>query len=90
MAFLAVTLRVMPASPDVDLAQLRGKVEEKLVAIGANLGTFKEEPIAFGLKALIFVFRWKEDQDPDVIETEVAKLENVNSVQITEARRMLG
>ncbi len=90
MALVAITLKIMPTSPQADLAKLKADVEKRLTELGGKVANSKEEPIAFGLKALIFVLSWKEDQDPDVIETELAKIENVNSVQVTDVRRALG
>ena len=89
-AMLGVILKIMPTSPSVDLVKLRKAVEEKIKSIGGLLHKFDEEPIAFGLKALIFVIGWREDKSPDIIETELAKVKDVNSVEITDVRRALG
>ena len=90
MGSVAVTLKVMPTSPSVDMVKLKSAVEKKLVSLGARIGSTKEEPIAFGLKVLIVIFLWPENQDPDPIETDLAKIENVNSAQISDVRRTLG
>ena len=90
MAVVAVTLKIMPTSPQVDMAELRKNVEAKVKEIGGMLHEVKEEPIAFGLVALIVLLGWKEDKDPDVIETELAKVKDVNSVQVTDVRRAFG
>jgi elongation factor 1-beta len=89
-AMLAVILKIMPVSPSVDMNKLKKAVEEKIKAIGGILHKVDEEPIAFGLKALIFMIGWREDKDPDAIETELAKIEDVNSVEITDVRRAIG
>ena len=90
MALVAITLKIMPTSPEVDMAELRKKVEAKVKELCAILHDVKEEPIAFGLIALIVIIGWKEEQSPDIVETELAKVENVNSVQVTDVRRAFG
>ncbi|HVP97545.1 elongation factor 1-beta [Methanoregula sp.] len=48
MGSVAVILRVMPESPDVDLEKLKKALKESLPGIQ----DIKEEPIGFGLKAI--------------------------------------
>jgi elongation factor 1-beta len=48
MGSVAVILRIMPESPEVDLEKLKSALKEKLPGIQ----DIKEEPIGFGLKAL--------------------------------------
>ena len=90
MALVAVIFKVMPVSPDVDMKKLRENVEAKLKKIGGMLHKVDEQPIAFGLKALVFLIGWDEKNDPDLIETEIAKIKDVNSVEITDVRRAIG
>ena len=90
MALVAVIFKIMPVSPDVDLKKLRENIEKKLKEIGAMLHKADEEPIAFGLKALIFTIGWKEERDPDVIESSLSKIKDVNSVEIIDVRRAIG
>jgi elongation factor 1-beta len=90
MALAAVTIRVMPTSPEIDLKKLRAEVEDKIKKIGGILHQCEEQPIAFGLKALIFIIGWPEQKQPDAIETEIAKIKGVNSAEITDVRRAFG
>jgi len=90
MALAAVTIKIMPVSPEVDLKKLRENVEAIITKIGGILHNCEEQPIAFGLKALIFIIGWPEQKDPGAIETDLAKIENVNSVEITDVRRAFG
>jgi len=90
MALAAVTIKVMPTSPEVDLKKLKEDIEKTITKIGGILHSNEEQPIAFGLKALIFIIGWPESKDPDVIESELAKVENVNSIEITDVRRAFG
>jgi len=90
MAVVAVTLKIMPDSPSADLARIKNDAEKVLKKLDAYLHSVKEEPIAFGLKALIFIIGWKEEKDPDIIEQELGKIKNVQSVEITDVRRAIG
>ena len=90
MALCAVVFRVMPVSPDVDLKKLQENVENKVKALGGILHKVDVVPIAFGLKSLEFMIGWKEENNPDKLETEIAKIKDVNSIEITDVRRAIG
>ena len=51
MGSVAVIMRVMPESPEVNLEQLKAALKEKLPGIQ----DIKEEPIGFGLKSIKFI-----------------------------------
>ncbi len=51
MGEVVATIKLMPESPDVDLAQIKENVE-KSIAVGTEFHKIEEEPIAFGLVAL--------------------------------------
>jgi len=90
MALCAVIFKVMPVSPSVDLKNLQSNVEKRLKEIGAILHKVDVQPVAFGLKALVFMIGWKEELDPDLIETELSKVKDVQSIEITDVRRAIG
>ena len=97
MADVVITLKVMPSSPDVDLEELKKAVGEKILAYaGADISDEKqtkveEEPVAFGLKALLITFVVDEDKgSPDPLADDIATLENVNSVQVVHVTRAIG
>jgi elongation factor 1-beta len=90
MALAAVTIKIMPVSPEIDLKKLRADIEATITKIGGILHKCEEQPIAFGLKALVFIIGWPEKKDPDAIESELSKIKDVNSVEITDVRRAFG
>ncbi len=91
MAVVAIKLKVMPSSPSVDLEEIEEKLKEKLESMNAKNITFEQEPIAFGLKAIIATFAWPEEQDTSVLENpEELGIENVNSMQVIDYRRAIG
>ena len=51
MGSVAVIMRVMPESPEVNLEELKKALKEKLPGIQ----DVKEEPIGFGLKSIKFI-----------------------------------
>jgi len=87
---VAVIVRIMPNSPEADLETMGRNIKGKLEEMGSQNITIKEDPIAFGLKALIVKFAWPETQDTDMIENTLSEIENVSSVKIEDYRRAFG
>jgi len=84
MGEVAAKLKIMPEGTDVDMNQLR-KTIERVVPEGARVHAFAEEPIAFGLKALIVAVILAEGTSgTDELEAAVAKIEGVRSVEVAE------
>jgi len=81
----------MPASPEVNLEETKESAEK---IIGKNKGrriSFEEQPIAFGLKALIAGFEQDENEgELEPIEEELRKLDSVSSVEVIDMRRAFG
>ncbi len=92
MGSAVVTLKVMPASPDVDLDALETKIKEKIVSFAGEGETKTEiEPVAFGLKALKIMFVMDENKgSPDPVAEEVDKFDDVASAEIIDVRRAIG
>ena len=82
-------LKLMPSSPDADLGKIENDFKEKIESEGGKGCSFEEEPIAFGLKAIIAMFLWPEEKEFEPVENELGKIENVNSVQVIDMRRAL-
>lgn len=87
---VAVILKIMPSSPSTDLEEIKGKSQEILTSEGAQNFSFEEEPIAFGLKAIMLKMAWPEEKSTDLIEELVSKIENVSSAKIVDYRRAFG
>ena len=90
MAIVAITVKIMPASPSIDLEKLKVDMKSKIAELGGTINKEEIQPVAFGLNCVILLFVWDENKDPDVIESELAKIEGVSSVQITDVRRTVG
>ena len=90
MGTAIVKIKIMPSSPNDNLEEIK-KSTEKIIQ--KNKGKFIssiEEPIAFGLKALIITFTIPESQELEPIEHFLSKIEKVNSVQVIDMRRAIG
>ncbi len=92
MAFVIVTLKVMPESPEIDLEEVEGRVKEAIKEFaGDRKMESKIEPVAFGLKSLNIIFLMEESQgSPDPLAEKVAEFDGVNSAEITDVSRALG
>jgi elongation factor 1-beta len=83
MGGVAVILRVMPESPEVNLEELKKALKQKLPSIQE----IKEEPIGFGLKALkILAVVNDAGGETDAVEkslNEVAGVERAEIIEVT-------
>lgn len=90
MGIALLKIKLMPTSPEVDLEEIKQKA---LKIVEEGKGTkcqFEEQPIAFGLKAVIVSFDIEESQELDPIEENLRKIENVNSAEVIDMRRAFG
>ena len=91
MAVVAVKIKVLPESPETDLDKMKVEIEKHLIKEGAiKINSIEEEPIAFGLKALIVFFAWPEEKETSLAEDVIKKIESVSSVEIIDYRRAFG
>ena len=92
MANAIISMKIMQTSPDIDLNAMEIKVKEIIVKhVGEGEIRAEHVPVAFGLKSLNIIFVMDEKNHKlDPIEEEIAALEGVNSVEVTDVRRALG
>ena len=91
MTNVVITLRIMPKSPETDLKAIEEKAKVFISEYGGEVGKSEEKPVAFGLKALELIFVSNEDiGSTDKLEQNVASIEGVNSVEVTDVRRAIG
>jgi len=78
----------MPESMDIDLNKLKEALT-KAIPKGARLHGFSEEPVAFGLKALIAVVKVGDiEGGTEKVEEVFSKVKGVESVSVVELGRM--
>ncbi len=91
MATAGIQFKIMPESADTDLDQLKTKLKEATESFKSGVfNDAKEEPIAFGLKALIVTIALSEDEESDLVEKTFSELEGVSSVELIDYRRVVG
>ena len=80
----------MPENLDVVLEQLKETAQQKIAAIG-TIREIKEEPVAFGIKAIIVIFSINEEKGGiDELENELLALDEVSSVDVIGLTRAFG
>ena len=88
MARVVAEIKIFPTETTVDLAELRKKVEKALPP-GATVAKFDEEPIAFGLVALVASVAMPEAEGQmDRVEDALKSVENVGEIQVVNVWRM--
>ena len=92
MGTAVVTLKIMPESPETDLEKIKEATAHIVREFAGERDTkVEEEPIAFGLKAVNFMFVMDEDLgSPDVVADKVKELDGVASAEISDVRRAVG
>jgi len=80
----------MPKGIDVDLENLKTKIKPIVEEAEGKKINFEEEPIAFGLKALIVGFDLDEKCELEIIENKLSELDDVTSATVSDMRRAFG
>ena len=89
MGEVVATIKLMPDSPDIDIAKIKVEVE-KSIPEEAELHNIEEEPIAFGLIALnVMVVVGDIEGGTEKVEEALSKIENVGSVEVVDVRRLM-
>lgn len=85
VAEVAVTLRLMPESPEVDLDLLEATIKGRV-----KVHSISREPIAFGLEALrVVAIVGDAAGGTEPLEKELADVPGVGNVQVISLTRML-
>ena len=82
----------MPESVDINLVNLKEKILKKIHHFtGRTDYKAEEQPIAFGLKALNIIFVMDESKgSTENLEKDIASINGIQSVEITDVRRAIG
>jgi len=90
MGTALLTIKIMPTSPEVNLEEIKEKAQVVVEEGKGRKCRFEEEPIAFGLKAVMVFFDIDEEQELEPIEQGLRKIQNVSSAEVTDMRRAFG
>ncbi len=86
-----IKFKIMPKGADTSLDDLKTKLKESTETFESGIfNEATEEPIAFGLKALIVTIALSEDEESDAVEEAFSKIEGVSSVELIDYRRAVG
>ena len=88
MAKVLVSMKIYPSDIDLDLESLKEDVRRVLPSY-ASVYRFEEEPIAFGLKALIAHILLPEDKSGGIedVESSLQGLEGISQLETLMVRR---
>ena len=75
-------------SGNANMSSLLEKVKAAIVKLGGTFKASKEEPMAFGIKALMVTIVIDEEKGSDSTETALSALEGVSSVQVASYDRI--
>lgn len=89
MGSVNIRMKIMPSSPSTNLEKIKENARKTIEKEGGKGSMFSEEPIAFGLKAVIVTFIYPEEKEIESLENNLTKIKDVNSVQIIDMRRAL-
>lgn len=90
MGFVAVQMKMMPSSPSADLKAIETKAEEIINSMHKTIVKVEEQPIAFGLNAIILSFAWNDEVETEVLEAKLQTIQDVSSVEILDVRKAFG
>ena len=89
MGEVLTTMKIMPDSPDVDLEAIKSTIESSMPE-GAKLHEMSEEPIAFGLVAIVLQFITEDGEGgSEPVEEMVQAIDGVASFEITGVGRLM-
>ena len=88
MGNIVISFKIFPSEASVDLNLLKEKIKEQLPKFASVRG-FAEEPIAFGISALIAHIVLPEDRSGvlDEVEGYLLKIKEVSQIETIMVRR---
>ena len=89
MGSMIIRMKIMPKAVETNLEEIKEKVKELIESFEGKGCVFEEEPIAFGLKALIVAFMLPESAEIDPVQEGIEKIQGVNSIEVIDLRRAL-
>ena len=89
MGEVLTTMKIMPDSPEIDLEGIKETIKNSMPE-GAEINEITEEPIAFGLVAIVLSFITDDGEGgSEPVEEMVSAIEGVASIEITGVGRLM-
>lgn len=89
MGSMNIKMRILPKSVETSLEKIKAKVKQVIEEAGGKGVNFEEEPVAFGLKAVITMFVCPENQELEALENKLKENDDINSLEVVDMRRAL-
>jgi translation elongation factor aEF-1 beta len=88
MGSVIVTYKIFPEDIVKDFQPIKAEIQAKLPQY-AEINGYGEEPVAFGLVALLVQLKFPEDQQGivDELETKLSEIKGISQVQTIMVRR---
>ena len=90
MGTVIIKMKLMPNSQETDITGIEAEVRNILNNKEIKNFKIEIEPIAFGLKALIILFGWPEEEELNTLEEKIKGIKGVGSLEILDMRRAIG
>jgi elongation factor 1-beta len=89
MARVLAAIKIFPNDANIDLNALKARIQSALPA-GSTVQKFEEEPVAFGLVALIAYVVLPEDAagQMDQVETAIRSVDQVSELEVLRVGRV--
>jgi elongation factor 1-beta len=89
MARVLAAIKIFPNDANIDLNALKAKVQSSLPA-GSTVEKFEEEPVAFGLVALIAYVILPQDAGGHMerVEESIRSIEQVSQIEVLRVGRV--
>lgn len=89
MAKVLASIKIFPNDANLDLNSLKSKVESSLPA-GCSISKFEDEPVAFGLVALIADVVLPDDAGGlmDQVEEAIRSVDSVSEIEVLRVGRL--
>jgi elongation factor 1-beta len=88
LAKVLASIKIFPNDANIDLNALKTRIQESLPA-GFSVQKFEEEPVAFGLVALVALFVIPEDAagQMELLEEAVKGVDQVSQIEVLRVGR---
>ena len=91
MTYVIVAIKLVPTGVEVDLEKIKIACVKEIQDYNGRWLSDEVQPIAYGLNALKIIFSYDESRGgTDEIEARLARIENVQSVDVIDVRRAIG
>jgi elongation factor 1-beta len=89
MGTALITYKIMPEGIPKNFDSLKNKLKEVIEKFEGKVNKLEEQPIAFGLKAVILTISLDETKETSPLEEELRNIDEVSSIDVIDYRRAI-